>query len=298
MRIAGFLLGLGLCAFAPASISALEIPKLRGRVTDLAGVIAPDRIADLDSKLADLERTDSTQVAVLTMPALEGESLEDISMRVVESWRLGQKGRDNGALLIVVLKERAVRIEVGYGLEATLTDARTRQIIEDEIVPRFRQGDYTAGIAAGVEAIIQVIRGSYQAPIRSSRAARASGSRGLPLEWVIMLLFPLFALLNAIGKWGGGIVGAGAGMLLPYSLFGAGWSLVLLGAVGGSILGVLLGAAVRAANKHIPSRRGGGFGGPFFWGGGGGFSGGGGIGGGGFSGGGGSFGGGGSSGSW
>src|SRR5438093_4497235 len=143
------------------STPAVEVPKLRGRVNELAGLLTEEQARSLEAKLQDLETKDSTQVAVLIIPSLEGEVLEDFSVRVATAWKLGQKGRDNGALLLVAMRERKLRIEVGYGLEPTLTDAKSHRIIEDEILPHFRQGKFYDGIDAGVTAIIQVVRGQY-----------------------------------------------------------------------------------------------------------------------------------------
>ncbi len=283
-----------------AGALALDIPKLQARVTDLAGVLTAEQTADLEAKLKALEQSDSTQIAVLIIPSLEGEALEDYSVRVATAWRLGQKGRDNGALLLISMKERKVRIEVGYGLEPTLTDAKCFTIIQNEVLPHFRQGQFYQGIEAGINAMIQVVRGVYQPTRgRSGEAPRRSG--GSIINWIIVLFFPLVWLLSYTGKWGGGIIGAGAGALLPYSFFGPSLILTLIGGAVGAFAGILLGALIR--NSSASGSRWSGFGGPTFWSGGGGFwgggtSGGGGFGGGGFSGGGGSFGGGGSSGSW
>jgi uncharacterized protein len=292
-----FTICLTLFLFQGLGALALDIPKLQDRVTDLAGVLTPDQIAGLDSKLKELESSDSTQVAVLIIPSLEGDSLEDYSMRVAEAWKLGQKGRDNGAILLVSMKDRAVRIEVGYGLEEKLTDAHTSQIIRNEIVPRFREGDFFGGIDAGVTGIIQTVRGIYEAtPQPVTRSTRKTGGF---FNLLIVMLFPLLWVLSATGKWGGGIIGAGAGMLLPYTLIAHSLPLILIGGAVGGVLGMFMGALVRAGAKS--GRGPGGFGGPFIPGGGGfggGGFGGGGFGGGGFSGGGGGFGGGGSSGRW
>ncbi len=276
---------------------ALDVPRLQGRVTDLAGVLTPDQISSLDTKLKELETTDSTQVAVLIIPSLEGEPLEDYSMRVAGEWKIGQKGNDNGAILLIAMKERKIRIEVGYGLEPVLTDARSSRIWRNEIVPRFRTGDFYGGIDAGVTAIIQTVRGVYQPSPQQSR--RPSG--GFP-NFPIILLIPLFWILSSAGKWGGALVGTAAGVLLPYTLISHNWMLLLFGGVAGGFLGLLMGSLIQAAARSGRGGKGGsgpfgpgGFGGPITWGGGGrgGFG-----GGGGFSGGGGGFGGGGSSGSW
>jgi uncharacterized protein len=288
-----------LLIFQAAALLALEIPKLKARVTDLAGLLTPEETAGLEEKLRQFEASDSTQIAVLIIPGLEGEALEDYSGRVAEAWRLGQKGRDNGALLFVAMKERKVRIEVGYGLEANLTDARSRRIIENEILPNFRQQQYYQGIEAGTDAIIQTVRGVYQPVEQPSTQSRRRSNQGTRYDLLFFLLAPMLWVLNATGKWGGGILGGGAGTFLIYFLVGPALIAMLAGGLVGAVLGVVLGAVAQAGHRPTSHRRWGGFGGPFFPGGfGGGGSGGGGVSGGGFSGGGGGFGGGGASRSW
>lgn len=287
---------------------ALDVPTLERRVTDLAGVLSAQQAGALEEKLRRLEETASTQVAVLIIPGLEGELLEAYTMRIAESWRLGQKGRDNGALLFVAMKDRAIRIEVGYGLEPTLTDARSRRIIQNDIVPRFRAGDFPGGIDAGVTGIIRTVQGDYQSgPDSGAGADKPSGI----LNVLFVLIFPLLWLLSITGKWGGGLIGAAAGAVLPYMFIARSFPLALGGGGLGAVAGFFLGAMAQAAAKSGGGRGGpsgggytGGFPGTFGGGfgrgggfGGGGF-GGGGFGGGGFGGGGGGFGGGGSSGSW
>ena len=134
-----------LLALAALPALALDPPPLHGRVNDLAGMIGPAAKQQLNAVLADLERTDSTQIAVLTVPSLEGDSLEDFSIRVAEAWKIGQKGKDNGALLVVSKADRKIRIEVGYGLEGRLTDILAGQIIDNVITPRFKAGDMDGG---------------------------------------------------------------------------------------------------------------------------------------------------------
>lgn len=274
---------------------ALDIPKLKARVTDLAGVLTTGQTADLEEKLKQFEASDSTQIAVLIIPGLEGEDLTDYSVRVATAWRLGQKGRDNGALLFIAMKERQVRIEVGYGLEPNLTDALSRRIIENEILPNFRQQQFFEGIDAGVTAIMQTVRGVYQTS-PGTRNPQRRISTGNRVDWLVFLLFPMLWLLASTGKWGGGILGVGAGLYLVHALLGLTLIPMLIGSLVGAVFGVFLGALVQAGRRTASNRHWGGFGGPFFPGGfGGGFGGG---GGGGFSGGGGGFGGGGASGRW
>ena len=139
-----------------------DVPALTGRVVDTAEILSPAVEAALVERLAAFEDSTTTQVVVLTVPSLGGAVLEEFATRVFRAWRIGQEGRDNGALLLVARDDRKVRIEVGYGLEGDLTDARSATIIRADIVPRFRDGDYDAGVLAGVEAIVGSIEGSYE----------------------------------------------------------------------------------------------------------------------------------------
>ena len=147
----------------PLLVSALDVPPLTGRVVDLARVLSGQETEQLSDQLKTHEEKTGNQVAVLILPSLEGEPVEAYSHRVATTWKLGQKGTDNGVLLLVALKERKLRIEVGYGLEGTLTDLRSARIIRHEIVPRFKVGDIPGGVRAGTEAILKTIDGTYQA---------------------------------------------------------------------------------------------------------------------------------------
>ncbi len=153
----------------PLLLSALEVPPLTGRIVDLAHVLPAHDSEQLSGRLEAHELKTGNQVAVLILPSLEGEPVEEYSHRVATTWKLGRKGMDNGVLLLIALKERKLRIEVGYGLEGSLTDLRSAHIIRDEIVPRFRAGDIPAGIRAGTDAILRTIEGTYQAAEPLSR---------------------------------------------------------------------------------------------------------------------------------
>lgn len=171
-----------------ASAWALEVPPLTGRIVDLAHVLPADVAASLTSDLETHEAKTSNQVALLILPSLDGESLEELSHRVATTWKLGQKGTDNGVLLLIALRERKVRIEVGYGLEGTLTDLRSAHIIRNEIVPRFRAGDLPGGVTAGVHAILGTIEGSYKAEEVPSVHTR-SGQGPSAFQYVIVGIF-------------------------------------------------------------------------------------------------------------
>ncbi len=287
----------GLAAFVVASpvsstispASALEIPALTGRVVDLAHALTPDERASLSTALQAHEERTGNQVAVLILPSLEGEPIEEYSHRVATSWKLGRKGTDNGVLLLVALKERKLRIEVGYGLEGTLTDLRSAHIIRDDIAPRFRAGDIPGGIGAGVDAILRTIEGTYQ--------AQNAPGRG-DVSGVSAFQYALIGI--AVGFLAGMVLSQGLGK--TRALFGS--VLAYLVAQTASLLWGLLAAGVTAALLWIALRvrplarrgrtgddwawyssRGGGWGGGSFDAGG-------------FSGGGGDFGGGGASGDW
>jgi uncharacterized protein len=278
----------------------VPVPELRTRVTDLTGTLEASQADALEAKLTALEDETGTQIAVLVVPTVRPEAIEQFALRVVESWRLGREDVDDGALMLVALEDREVRIEVGYGLEGALTDATSRRIIDEAVLPHFRTGDMYGGLAAGVDRMIAVARGEGLPPPQE-RSPGEGPSTLLPFAFAALFVAMiaggiLRALLGrvlgatATGALTGGIVFAMSSVLGVAALAGFGAFFLTL-VVGGT--------------RGWSSRgRSGGFGrgGGWFGGGGGGFGGGGfgggGFGGGGFSGGGGSFGGGGASGSW
>jgi uncharacterized protein len=177
--------------------AAIEFPALTGRVVDGADLLSPSTEERLARQLEDHEKQTSNQVVVVTLPSLQDYPIERFGVELGRHWQIGQAGRDNGALLIVAPKERKVRIEVGYGLEGDLTDILSRSIIENEITPRFKQGDYEGGIAAGVEAMLQAIAGSYKAPKRkTSRSANSDGIIVLAALGGFLFLFLLLFFMN------------------------------------------------------------------------------------------------------
>ncbi|HTW34148.1 MAG TPA: TPM domain-containing protein [Rhizomicrobium sp.] len=267
MRIAirfVFLAAAWLFVIALPAAAAPTFPPLTGRVVDDAGILSDQTKAQLTSMLAQQEKQTGDQVVVATLKSLQGYEIEDYGYQLGRAWGIGQKGKDNGALLIIAPNEHKMRIEVGYGLEGQLTDAQSKLIIAEIITPYFKRGDYDAGVVAGTSAILKAIGGATINPDEYAPPGEMSARHQNPIGAgiiPILLLIVLFWIGGARFLWG---------LLLFSAVSGrGGW--------GGRGLG------------------GGGFGGGGF--GGGGF-GGGGFGGGGFSGGGGSFGGGGASGGW
>ncbi|HVS13784.1 MAG TPA: TPM domain-containing protein [Thermoanaerobaculia bacterium] len=182
-----------------SALGALEVPFLAGRVNDLAGMLDPDEVARLEQALAAFEQETGAQVAVLTVPSLEGEEIEDFAIRVVETWELGRQGVDDGALLLVARDERRLRIEVGYGLEGVLTDAASRRILDRVITPHFRQGDFGGGIEAGVGAMLATIRGEeLPAPARGDRRV-LPGLIGAGCSQLLLLVF-LLVVISVVSR--------------------------------------------------------------------------------------------------
>jgi uncharacterized protein len=272
---------------------ALDVPPLTGRVVDLAQVLPATVATSLARDLEAHEAKTSNQVAVLTLPSLEGEPLESFSHRVATTWKLGQKGTENGVLLLIALRERKVRIEVGYGLEGTLTDLRSAHIIRQEIVPRFRSGDLSGGIVAGTQAILDTIEGTYKADEMLPGHAR-SGQEPTAFEYVIIGIV-VGTLAGIVLSHGLQSVRALLGSLLAFLV--AQFASVILGLAAAGVTAFILWLLLQANRGR---GQGGGWGDSMVIGPGGGFGGsfGGGGGGGGFSGGGGDFGGGGASGGW
>lgn len=153
-----------LLIFFPFFIQAKDVPTLTGRVVDETWTLDSGFVSALERQLKEHENQTSNQIVVLVIPSLEGEVLEDYSMKVVENWKLGQKKKDNGVLLLIALNDRKLRIEVGYGLEGSLTDVLCHHIIEKEIKPYFKKGDIQSGIQNGINAIFGAMEGSYTAP--------------------------------------------------------------------------------------------------------------------------------------
>ncbi len=265
----------------------VPVPPMGGRVTDQTATLTQEQKNALEQTLRSFETRKGSQVAVLIVPTTAPETIEQYALRVAEQWKPGRKNVDDGALLVVAKDDRTLRIEVGYGLEGALTDADSKRIISEIIVPRFRQGDFYGGITAGVDRILRVIDGE---PLPKPEERRPAGMRGIGSILPVMMVFALVmgGVLHAVlGRFPGALVTGGAVSVVAWMLAGALSVALIAGVI--AFLFTLLGGGM--GGRGIG---GGGLGGGF---GGGGF-GGGGFGGGGFSGGGGGFGGGGASGRW
>jgi uncharacterized protein len=264
------------------------VPPLRARVTDLADLLPADREQRLEATLARHEEATGNQIAVLTVETTDGEPIEQFALRVAEAWKLGREGVDDGVLLVVAERDRAARIEVGYGLEGAIPDAVAKRVIEDVMIPRFRGGDFPGGIDAAAEALVGAARGEALPPPPQRSRSRRGPTDPLGLVFFVALFTSMLWLpfrggkRRTLGALLGGLTAAGVTWLFLRIAF---WSAVAFG------LGVLFGWMGPGAG----GRRGrGGWMGGFPSGGG--WSGGG--GGGGWGGGGGGFGGGGASGRW
>jgi uncharacterized protein len=223
-----FLLLLLILAAAPAA--AQDFPKLTGRVVDAANIIPPADEAALTQKLEAVETASSRQLVVATVPSLQGYDIADFGYQLGRHWGIGQKGANNGILLLVAPNERKVRIDVGYGLEPIMTDALSHQIITQQILPAFKRGDYPGGINAGADAIISQLQApleqAEQKALAAHQARSGSGDEGgsiFPLIfWGIVFLFFILPMLrggkrgrrhrrSGVWVWGGDLGGGSWG---------------------------------------------------------------------------------------
>jgi uncharacterized protein len=183
--------------------------KITNYVTDKTGTLTPSQIQSLESKLANFDKEASTQIVVWMVSSLEGESLEEKSIEIAEQNGIGQKGKDNGALLFIAKDDKRLRIEVGYGLEGALPDALCDQIIRKEITPQFKQGKFYEGINAGVDAMIKTTRGEYTREKSDDKDTGAGGLLcGIPILFLVFGFFFVFVFIIPIFRrifgWGGG----------------------------------------------------------------------------------------------
>jgi len=273
------LLAFALCWSVVAG-AQIPVPPLTGRVTDQTSTLTAEQKTALEQTLQTFEVRKGSQIAVLIVPTTAPETIEQYALRVAEQWKLGRKKIDDGAVLVVAKTDRALRIEVGYGLEGALNDAVSKRIISEIIAPRFKQEDFYGGITAGVEQILRVVDGE---PLPQLKATAAGGTADIQqyLPVIFILALAVGGLLRSVlGRFPGSIATGGAVGLLAWFLVGTAFIALAAGVI--ALFFTLLGGGMggRGVGGHY-----GGFGR-------------GGLGGGGFSGGGGGFGGGGASGRW
>jgi uncharacterized protein len=259
----------------------VAVPQLTARVTDLTGTLTKEQTASLEQRLQSFEARKGSQIAVLMVPTTAPEAIEQYALRVAEGWKIGRKNVDDGAILVVAKNDRALRIEVGYGLEGALNDATASRIIREAITPRFREGDFYGGINAGVDRMLRVIDGE-PLPDAAKPVPQVGGGIGQSLPILLIVAMVVGGLLRRmLGRTVGSVAAGGAVGAVAWLLVGAA-SIAVLAGILAFIFTLVGGGAGRRYYGGFP----GGFGGGG-WGRGGGFRGGGG-----------GFGGGGASGRW
>lgn len=268
-------IGLALLLLAPVTAGAqIAVPALVGHVTDQTGTLTPEQKSALEQTLTAFEARKGTQLAVLMVPTTAPEAIEPYALRVAEQWKLGRKKVDDGVVLVVAKDDRTVRIEVGYGLEGALSDIVSKRIISEAMVPRFKQGDFYAGLQAGTDKIMAVVDGE---PLPAPQGGPSGADQGLrqfvPLLFIVALGVG-GVLRNVFGKVGGSLVTGVVVTGLAWLVIGTLLYAVLAGLA--SMFVTLIGATsvLRGVGGLSGGGRGG-FGGDGFRGGGGGFGGGG-----------------------
>lgn len=218
-----------------AFLFALDVPPLNGPVNDYARMFTASETQELNTYLYNIDRNSDLQIAVLTIPSLEGESLEDYSIRVAEKWQIGQKGKDSGIILVIAAQDRKLRIEVGYGLEDRITDAQSSRIIRSVIAPQFKKQEYGKGVLMGVKNLAGLALQDESLISESVKESDDQEEDSIPLPLIIFLviillfgsrfmpgglLWPLFLLLSGRrggyssrggGRFGGGFSGGSFG---------------------------------------------------------------------------------------
>lgn len=251
---------LALLLLLPYVAGALDAPPLNGRVNDLAKMLSAETVARLDQKLAGFERETTNQVSVLTIASLQGDDIDQFSIRVAEQWKLGQKGKDNGVLLVIAQAERKVRIEVGMGLQGVLPDITAAKIIREVMRPYLKTGNFDQGITVGVDAIISATKGEFKATPQDS--AKLQHKKKSSFSTFLVITVIVAVVCGALSRYLGGAAGA-IGLPLAATMAFPGLSVLTLFllALGGLVGGFLLSMLLSNFNG------GGGFGGGY-WGGG------------------------------
>ena len=227
-----FLLALFLC-WAPAAFAEVAVPPLVGRVVDTTGTLSASDVAAQSQRLLDFQRRKGSQIAVLIVPTTAPETIEQYSLRAAETWKIGRKRIDDGALLVIAKNDHRLRIEVGYGLEGALTDVTARRIIDEVIVPRFKAGDFTGGVGAGLARMIGVVDGE---PLPSPQP---EASHGPDVDWNALSSFGLFSIFGAL--FVGGFLRALLGSLVGSAAAGGVVAVIVWFVAGSLVAAVVLG---------------------------------------------------------
>jgi len=279
------LLAVFLWAALPWAAAEVAVPPLKARVTDLTGTLSASQVQTLEERLRDFERGKGSQIAVLMLPSTAPETIEQYSIRVANSWKIGRAKVDDGVILVVAKNDRKLRIEVGRGLEGAIPDAVAKRVVSDVISPYFRSGDFYGGIAAGTDTLMKLIQGESLPPPKAQGASERTeeGYGQLFLIFLLVFLFLGGVLAKFLGRLLGATATAGIVGVAAWVVAGT-LAVAIFAAVFAFVVTLIVSASGFSSGR---------------WGGGGWSSGGGGFGGGGgFSGGGGGFSGGGASGSW
>jgi len=231
MSVKSFVLSLVILLLAQVGVRAYSNPgNPTGYVSDFAGIVSTTTKQQLESLLTQVESTNSAQIAVVTINSLKGDTVENYAVKLFEEWKIGQKGKDNGILLLVAKEDRKLRIEVGYGLEGTLTDAQSGMIIRNVITPRFKENNYDQGIKDGVLAITSVLGGEPLVESKSTTSINADAFEGLAgifFFGIVILQWFVSILARSKSWWLGGVIGGIAGLI-----FGKAAGLIGFGLVG------------------------------------------------------------------
>jgi uncharacterized protein len=205
----GLFLGLLLAVFLQAAIADPKLPHLDGRVVDTAHILDPDTVQHVTADLAAYEAKTSTQIVVVTLPDLQGYPIEQWGLALLRGWQIGQKGKNNGVVVIVAPNDHQMRIETGYGAEGPLPDATASQIIRQDMTPHFKQGDYAGGLTAGLHDIESALQGEFHADNASSSGsdsqaddpddAQPAGSGAM--KWIVLSWFALAGVMIVVGQW-------------------------------------------------------------------------------------------------
>jgi uncharacterized protein len=247
------LLALLLC-WAASALAVVAVPPLVGRVVDQTGTLSSADVASLTQTIRYFEARKGSQIAVLIVPTTDGEAIEQFSLRVAEAWKIGRKKIDDGAVLVIAKNDRHLRIEVGYGLEGALTDVTSKRIIDEDITPKFKSGDFAGGVSAGINKMIRVIDGE-KLPAPEPPHWQNTGLFDVSDMFNPFLLIPVFLLggvmRSMLGRLVGSVVSGGVVTLVAWFLFGS-----LIAAMVAGVIAFVFVLFNDAVTSSTPGRRG------------------------------------------